>query len=470
MGRNALEEARQRVGGDYEPRVLEPSPPAVGEGPWFADDPVARGDVPAGRRLVSPVSGGDLLWDELAAGDAELAAWCAERWLGAYRRLGPAPSALVETRLALHELAEQNLAKQREAANGKIGLRYTHRGFGTPFFGDDRQLRVEGDELVELEAGDERRIELNVDRDASLFLGDWFGFAYSVLEQLRAESRCRARTLAGSNLAGALRRGARAGRRGVGQARRLRLLARGRAAPRALPLRRALVGAARGRALERNRVQGRRAGLRRADRGVRPTSRRPRVLPCAPGGADRLAVEIEFTDRRGTGEDREAQLWKHDGPRGRADSRQPDRGRRSATDRGAARRRRSGLRRAGRSLPVDAAATGAHVRLDRRGRPGGRGRHLARRDQGARPLRGPLLAEDLDLPDPGQHGADARQARGAQHPVLLGGRSRRGRAVGRCRPIPARRRPVPQQLGARADALAVARAEPAVRRGRSIGS
>jgi hypothetical protein len=185
---NPRAEAQQRIGSEYEARVLEPSPPALGDEPWFADDPVARGQVPAGRRLVSPVSGGDLLWDELAADDPELTGWCAERWLGAYRRLAPAPGSLVETRLALHELAEQKIAKAREAVNGKIGLRYTRAGFGTPFFGKDEQLRVEADELVHVRDGDEQRSALDVDRNAALFLGDWFGFAYSVLEQLRAES------------------------------------------------------------------------------------------------------------------------------------------------------------------------------------------------------------------------------------------------------------------------------------------
>ena len=35
-------EAFDRVGGRYDVRVLEPSPPAVNEAPWFADDPIAR--------------------------------------------------------------------------------------------------------------------------------------------------------------------------------------------------------------------------------------------------------------------------------------------------------------------------------------------------------------------------------------------------------------------------------------------
>jgi hypothetical protein len=47
------QEALERVGGEYDVRVLEPSPPPVTEPPWFADDPVARGDAPAHDRVVS---------------------------------------------------------------------------------------------------------------------------------------------------------------------------------------------------------------------------------------------------------------------------------------------------------------------------------------------------------------------------------------------------------------------------------
>jgi len=206
---NARAEAAERLGGRFEVRVLEPSPPAVEAPPWFADDPAARGDVPEGRVLVSPVSTGDRLWDELASEDPELARWCAERWLGAYRRLGPAPERLVPSRLALHRLAEHVISPARRAANTKIGLRYTRGGFGTPFFGDGVQLRVAGTELVRQRgdheqreqittvaaaarlagvegAGDEAPLEL--DPAAAAFIGDWFGFAASVLEELRARA------------------------------------------------------------------------------------------------------------------------------------------------------------------------------------------------------------------------------------------------------------------------------------------
>jgi len=181
----------------------------VDEEPWFADDPPARGEVPEGRELVSPVTTGDLLWDELAADDAVLAAWCADRWLGAYRRLEAPPASLPATRLALHRVAERVLTPARQRANGKIALRYVAGGFGTPFFGADEQVRVEGVELVVDSPGGERRAPitslaaaaghvgvplegddepLEVDEAASRFLGDWYGFTASVLEQLRAEA------------------------------------------------------------------------------------------------------------------------------------------------------------------------------------------------------------------------------------------------------------------------------------------
>src|SRR5207247_8968133 len=159
-----------------------------GGSPWGADDPVAGGDVPPGRQVVSPVTTGDVLWDDLARDDADLAAWCAERWLGAWRRLEPAPAGLASTRDALHRVAEEALKPARERANGKIGLRYTHRGFGTPFFGDDEQVRVEGVELVVDSPAGERRRRLDVDPAAARCVAEWYGFAVSVLEQLRAEA------------------------------------------------------------------------------------------------------------------------------------------------------------------------------------------------------------------------------------------------------------------------------------------
>jgi hypothetical protein len=188
---NPRAEAEDKLGGDYEARVLEPSPPAMTDPP-YADDPVEPGEVPEGRELVSPVhNSGDHTWDEIAAQDPELAPWCAERWLGAWKRLEPLPATFVETRIALHKVAEAVVAPARKPEN-EISLRYTRGGFGTPFFeegGADCQVRIEGAELIRQRGAEESREPLpaEVDEAASRSLGDLYGFACSVLEQLRAD-------------------------------------------------------------------------------------------------------------------------------------------------------------------------------------------------------------------------------------------------------------------------------------------
>jgi hypothetical protein len=211
-------EAWDRLGGRYEVRVLEPSPPAVTDPPWLADDPVASGEMAAGRSLVCPVATGDITWDELCQNedDPELATWCADRWLGAWRRL-PAdlPAGFGSTRSAWHIMAEHVLAPARYQACGKIGLRWTHGGVGTPYFGNGRQVRLEGADLivdeapvtittvreaaaaVGITAGAPTDVysptttldldaPLTIDSVAAARLADWFGFGCSVLEELRA--------------------------------------------------------------------------------------------------------------------------------------------------------------------------------------------------------------------------------------------------------------------------------------------
>jgi hypothetical protein len=188
---NPRAEAEDMLGGDYEARVLEPSPPAVTDPP-YADDPVAPGEVPEGRKLVSPVHNrGDLTWDEIATEEPELATWCADRWLGAWKRLEPLPASYNETRIALHKVAEAVVSPARKPDN-EIALRYTRGGFGTPFFeqdGADCQVRVENGELVRQRETEETREPLphEVDAAAAAALGDFYGFATSVLEQLRAD-------------------------------------------------------------------------------------------------------------------------------------------------------------------------------------------------------------------------------------------------------------------------------------------
>ncbi|MDQ1427980.1 MAG: hypothetical protein QOK39_1456 [Acidimicrobiaceae bacterium] len=216
MARNPRAEANERLGGQHDARVLEPSPPAVTEAPFFADDPVAGGDiVPVDRE-------GATSWDAFCAGqaDPDLDSFCAARWLGRWPRLVALPATFVATREALHAVAEHVLAPARHAANGKIGLRYTYDGFGTPFYRHDEQLRVEGTDLVAESANGTRRTPLtslatafafsgvasgtttgvftptttraadelfNLDPEAAHGLAEWVGFCFSVLEQLRTE-------------------------------------------------------------------------------------------------------------------------------------------------------------------------------------------------------------------------------------------------------------------------------------------
>jgi hypothetical protein len=189
---NPRAEAEDKLGGDYEARVLEPSPPAVTEVP-YADDPVHPGEVPDGRLLVSPVHNrGDLTWDDIIGVEPELAPWCADRWLGAWKNLDPLPPSFAETRVALHTVAEAVVAPARLPAN-EIALRYTRAGFGTPFFeqgGEDCQVRVEHGELVRQRGRVETREPLpGVDIGAATALGDFYGLACSVLEQLRADEQ-----------------------------------------------------------------------------------------------------------------------------------------------------------------------------------------------------------------------------------------------------------------------------------------
>jgi len=219
--RDPRAEAQRVVGDDFAARVLEPSPPAVVDDEWFADDPVAV-DAETAVPVVSPVAGGAVTWDAWVREHPEHAPWAAARWLGAYRRLPRPPATLAETRVSLQRLAVYVVSPARCRANGKIALRSTLGGIGTPFFGADEQVRVVGTHLVRQRSGTaaaepittltraagfvldgppdaewaeqfdvpapgDVHGELPVDPTAAAFLGDWYGFVYSALEELRAE-------------------------------------------------------------------------------------------------------------------------------------------------------------------------------------------------------------------------------------------------------------------------------------------
>jgi len=135
--------------------------------------------------------------------------------------LEPLPDRYDETRDALHRLAAHLLAPARKAVAGRIGLRATPGGFGTPVFGAGEQLRVDGASLVRERDGELSSVEITslaaaaaftgvalspdpgigldppplgdpdaqlpVSPAAALALGAWFAFSTGVLEALRRE-------------------------------------------------------------------------------------------------------------------------------------------------------------------------------------------------------------------------------------------------------------------------------------------
>ena len=217
VAHNPAAEAAAAAGDGYDVRVLEPSPPAVADPPFWADDPADPGP-PGANPVVAPHRGGDLSWDELIATRPGLAGFAADRWLGARQGLGDLPPDYPRALFDFHRLAYSVVAEARYRCNGKFGLRYVRGGFGTPFFGDDVQVRVTGDRLVVQQAGQVRvspittlraagefvgvapsttaaehdspelgDIDRLLDARAAVgdFLGAWFGLATAALEELR---------------------------------------------------------------------------------------------------------------------------------------------------------------------------------------------------------------------------------------------------------------------------------------------
>lgn len=220
--RNARRDAADLVGAGTTVRVLEPSPPAVHDGDWFADDPA---NAPGPPPVVSPtgaVAGSaQLSWADLVERRPELCDFAAKNWLACFARLEALPSGFADARTALHRLAAYVIAPARHRENGKFGLRWTNGGYGTPFFGDDRQIRVELDQLI-VQHGDQAQTEpittlraaaefiaspidtetaaehdspalgdidetLTINSDAVHALSQWWGMGTAALERLRAD-------------------------------------------------------------------------------------------------------------------------------------------------------------------------------------------------------------------------------------------------------------------------------------------
>lgn len=222
LPRNALQEVRRLLPDGHEARVLEPSPPANLDPQWYADDPT--GPISTGGTVVTAIPEEGVTWASMAAENADIARFAADHWLDGRRPLEPLPAGFDSGRRALHEVAFFAIAPARFAATGKLGLRYTHRGFGTPFFHDghgiDTQIRVQGDEIVVQSGGSavahpittlidatatlgipyqdvwfddfhdplppaDPHVPLAVDVTVTEAIGGWFGFATHVLERSR---------------------------------------------------------------------------------------------------------------------------------------------------------------------------------------------------------------------------------------------------------------------------------------------
>jgi len=219
MNRDARAEASAIVGDAFEPFVLEPSPPAVSEAPFFADDPLDLNRATTLAPLLPAGHPGGMTWDDWLVANPEMEVWVRERWLGGHRRLPAVPQDYARSRIALHRLGAYVIAPLRHQATGKFGLRYTLRGFGTPFFGDDRQVRVIGADIVDQRGSEFMKFPittlrgaaealggevseltreddgpalgdvdepLRVDASVSDFLGAWYGMATAALELMRA--------------------------------------------------------------------------------------------------------------------------------------------------------------------------------------------------------------------------------------------------------------------------------------------
>ncbi len=85
------------------------------------------------------------------------------------------PTVYAATRRALHAVAEHVLAAALHDATGRIGLRVTPGGFGTPAFpgaGTERQVRIDGTDIVVNHGVSERRGPLLTVRQAAAFVGN----------------------------------------------------------------------------------------------------------------------------------------------------------------------------------------------------------------------------------------------------------------------------------------------------------
>ena len=217
MLRNPKQEAQDFIDANLsEPTgltayVLEPSPPAQNKAPLFADLPL---EIKNPETALTPTTKGSYQYSDFP----ELKDFAAKRWLGHFEPLPQLPNEWIAKLEDIHRLAFGVVSEARKLNNTKFGLRWVMGGFGTPFYGDDVQIRVV-DAMIVLQdstevktspittlraAGDFLGLapsetqrehdspelgdldkELIVDKQCNDFLGSWFGLTTSCFEELR---------------------------------------------------------------------------------------------------------------------------------------------------------------------------------------------------------------------------------------------------------------------------------------------
>ncbi|MFQ5556092.1 MAG: hypothetical protein ACE5GB_01045 [Acidimicrobiales bacterium] len=85
--------------------------------------------------------------------------------------LAPVPNNYATVLTDYHRLAYSVVAEARRRATTRFGLRSTSGGFGTPPWGDDVRVRIEGDQIIMEEGGDNRSTKITTLREAAAFVG-----------------------------------------------------------------------------------------------------------------------------------------------------------------------------------------------------------------------------------------------------------------------------------------------------------
>jgi hypothetical protein len=109
-------------------------------------------------------------------------------------RLEPLPDGFARGRQSLHQLAFFAIAPKRYQDTGRLGLRHTGTGFGTPGFDPGEQIWVEDDRIVRQRGENTRSARVTTLAKACEFLGipyreQWFDRFHDPLAPVGADAR-----------------------------------------------------------------------------------------------------------------------------------------------------------------------------------------------------------------------------------------------------------------------------------------